>query len=308
MGLRTFIAKSVEKKLAPRFNSIEDRLLQYEEDRLLQYEKESDPKLGDEGSHPLVQSRDDDRFFRENLVQTLGKKGLCLEIGAYFRPIITGENARYFDVFDAQELRERAKRDPDPNVTEHSVPDIHYTDPDGDISIIKETFTDVVTSHCIEHQPDLIAHLEKIYDLLEDGGRYVAIVPDKRYCFDHFSPVTSLGNVLEASFEQRERHSLSSIVNLYGTSTHNDPTRHWRGDHFDEGYHATITQRAQHALTLYGPSNGSYVDCHAWCFTPDSFAQICSTLYQMKKIRLRLEAVGDTRVNTLEFSAIFRRD
>ncbi|MGB5864232.1 MAG: hypothetical protein WBG95_08005 [Sulfitobacter sp.] len=272
------------------------------------YESDLVAQQDTSGSHILIKSRDDDRFFRETLVASLGNNGLCLEIGAYFRPIVTGENARYFDVFDAQELRRRAKVDPDPNVTEHTVPEIHYSDPNGDISIIKEIFAEVVTSHCIEHQPDLIAHLEKVYDLLEDGGRYVAIVPDKRYCFDYFSPVSSLGDVIEASFEKRERHSLAAIINMNGASTHNDPVRHWADDHFDEGYHANTSQRALAAISLFETSKGDYIDCHAWRFTPDSFAHICSNLYQMKKTRLRLEAVGDTRVNTLEFSAIFRRD
>lgn len=201
-----------------------------------------------EDLHHLVQSRYDRRFHRRTLVQSVGKGGICLEIGPYFTPIVTGENVRYFDVFDSEELRRRAKLDPEPNVTADTVPEMHYSDPDGDLSIIKERFNEVVSSHCIEHQPDFIGHLEKVYDLLEDGGRYVAMIPDKRYCFDHFSPFSSLGNVLEAHAEKRRRHSLASILNLYGAMTHNNAKRHWAGDHFDEDYYATIPQRMQSAL------------------------------------------------------------
>jgi hypothetical protein len=310
VGIRTYLAKSVEKKLEKRFSANEARTLALE--RRMSMEKAAiDPPaqayaIGE--SRHLIHSRDDVRFFRETLVKSVGQKGLCLEIGAYFAPIVTGKNARYFDVFDTKELQRRAELDPNPVVKAAKVPEMHYSDPDGDISVIDEIFPEVISSHCIEHQPDLISHLEKVYDLLEEGGQYLAFVPDKRYCFDYFHPPSTVGNVLEAATEKRRRHSLSCIINMYGASTHNEALRHWNGDHFDAGYFAEIPSRTQEALKLYENANGEYIDCHAWYFTPGTFAHICNVLFEMKKIRLRLEAVGDTRVNTLEFSAIFKRD
>lgn len=311
MGIRSYIAKSVEKKLETRLSAIEIRT-----NALEQRTSSVDPHAVDQHAHAyesgksrqLIHARDDARFFRETLINLVGKKGLCLEIGAYFTPIVTGKNARYFDVFDTEELRRRAELDPHPSVHAANVPEMHYCDPDGDISIIDETFSEVVSSHCLEHQPDIIGHLEKVYDLLEEGGQYLAFVPDKRFCFDYFSPLSTVGDVLDANAEKRQRHSLRSVVNMYGASTHNEAHRHWNGDHVDEGYFADIPHRTQTALDLYKNANGDYIDCHAWYFTPGNFAHICDVLFEMKKIRLRLEAVGDTRVNTLEFSAVFRRD
>lgn len=311
LGIRSYIAKTVEKKLERRLSSIESRTNALE----LRIFTDDAPAIGST-SHAyeigkprhLIHAQDDKRFFRETLVKSVGENGLCLEIGAYFTPVVTGKNARYFDVFDTAELKRRAELDPDPNVNAANVPEMHYVDPDGDISVVDETFYEVVSSHCIEHQPDLISHLEKVYDLLEEGGQYLAFVPDKRYCFDYFSPPSTVGDVLEAAVEKRQRHSLSSIVNMYGASTHNDAVRHWNGDHFDAGYFADIPQRTQNALDVYENAKGDYIDCHAWYFTPGTFAHICSVLFEMKTIRLRLEAVGDTRVNTLEFSAVFKRD
>lgn len=172
------------------------------------------PRDDHRGSHSLVRSREDTRFHREALHASLGHRGLTLEIGPYFNPIVRGENARYFDVFDSEELRRRAAADPNPTVTPETIPQMHYSDPQGDISIIPETFTDVFSSHCLEHQPDLIGHLEKVYDLLDDGGRYVAFIPDKRFCFDHFSPNSGVGDVLQAATEKRTRHTLASVVHL----------------------------------------------------------------------------------------------
>ncbi len=259
-------------------------------------------------SHPLVRPRDDARLHRKTLARDLGGKGLCLEIGPYFHPVVTGENVRYFDVFNTEELRRNAAADPDPQVTPDTIPEMHYSDKNADLSVIPERFAEAFSSHCIEHQPDFIAHLEQVHDLLEPGGRYVVLVPDKRFCFNHFVPASTVGDILQAHLEKRTRHTLAAVVDHFAGSTHNDPKRHWEGDHADEDYWSGYTARLQHALELYDAADGDYIDLHAWYFTPDSFAHICETLHETGKIRLRLECVGDTRVYGLEFGAIFRRD
>ena len=257
------------------------------------------------GTHSLVRQREDVRFHRETLVGTLGRRGLTLEIGPYFNPIVRGKNARYFDVFDSAELRRRASEDPDPNVTSETVVEVHYSDPNGDIATISDKFVDIVSSHCIEHQPDLVIHLEKVFDLLEDDGRYVAFIPDKRFCFDHFSPYSSVADVLQAASEKRNRHTLASVVHLLAGRTHNDSVRHWEGDHADQDYHSQYAPRVVHALDVFQEANGKYLDCHAWRFDPDRFAEVCKVLFDLGRIRLRLTDIGDTRENTLEFSAVF---
>ena len=264
------------------------------------------PDHGDgiRGTHSLVRQREDVRFHRENLTGTLGQRGLTLEIGPYFNPVVRGKNARYFDIFGSDELRKRASEDPNPIVTPETVVDVHYSDPNGDIATIPEKFADIVSSHCIEHQPDLIAHLEKTFDLLEDGGRYVALIPDKRFCFDYFSPKSTVADVLQAASEKRIRHTLASMVYNAG-HTHNDPQRHWKGDHADQDYYSKYTSRVAHALDAFKEANGDYIDCHGWRFDPDRFAEVCTVLFDLGCIRLRLTDIGDTRENTQEFSAIF---
>ena len=298
MGIRRFIRKSIinDKRII-------DELVKEVAATL----NASTPDHGDSihGTHSLVRPREDARFHREILSGTLGQRGLTLEIGPYFSPIVSGKNVRYFDIFDYAELRRRASEDPDPIVTPETVVEVHYTDPNGDLATIPEKFVDIVSSHSIEHQPCLITHLEKVFDLLEDGGRYVAFIPDKRFCFDHFSPYSSVADVLQAASEKRNRHTLASIVHLIGGGTHNDPQRHWKGDHADQDYLSQFTPRVAHALDVFQKAEGDYIDCHAWRFDPDRFAEICKVLFDLGRIRLRLTDIGDTRENSHEFSAVF---
>lgn len=260
------------------------------------------------GTHPLVKPREVSRLHREAISSNLGVGGLTLEIGPYFHPVVKGLNARYFDVFDTAELKRRADEDPNPIVTSDTVPDMHYSDPNGDIAIIPETFAEVFSSHCMEHQPDLISHFEKVYDLLEPGGRYIAFVPDKRFCFDHFNPYSSVGDVLQAFAEKRTRHTLASVVNLIAGRTHNCPGRHWSGDHADPDYLTDYPDRVSAALEIFDAAKGGYIDCHAWRFKPDSLAEICDVLFRLGQMRLRVVEIGDTRENTQEFTVVFARD
>ena len=82
---------------------------------------------------------------------------------------------------DIKELKLRAKRH------KHHIGDItkiDYVSSDGNLNIIKDKFDYVLSSHCVEHQPDLILHFKNVEKLLKKQGYYFLIIPDKRYCFD----------------------------------------------------------------------------------------------------------------------------
>jgi hypothetical protein len=55
------------------------------------------------------------------------------------------------------------------------------------------TFDAFVASHVIEHTPDLIAFLNSAAVLLKVDGVVALAIPDKRYCFDYFQPLTTTG-------------------------------------------------------------------------------------------------------------------
>ncbi len=52
----------------------------------------------------------------------------------------------------------------------HRTPKIEYLSPTGDLTIVNRRFHAVLSSHCIEHQPDLIRHLQHVAALLDPGG------------------------------------------------------------------------------------------------------------------------------------------
>ena len=230
--------------------------------------------------------------------------GLVLEIGPAVRPVLRGDNIRYFDIADQAGLTARANAE---SYSSQHCPVIHYVSPIGDLSVVTDSFDGVFSSHCIEHQPDLVAHLQGVAALLLDGGRYYLIVPDKRFCFDALLPESTLDQVIKAHTEKRKVHTRESVYDHYVHTTHNDAAKHWRGES-DDPRLGQRKERKQEADRIIADANGGYVDVHAWQFTPDSFRAILSGLHDRGLCRFSIARIYDTVYGRHEFCAVLTLD
>jgi SAM-dependent methyltransferase len=241
---------------------------------------------------------------RQGLFTALKPSDSVLEIGPFTNPIVVGQRVKYFDVLDKQALIERAVLH---NRSIQDARDIDYVSPTGDLSVIAdEKFDIVLSSHCIEHQTDLVKHLNQVADILTSGGYYLLIIPDKRYCFDHFLAESTLADVDQAHFEQRTVHSLASVIEHNLLTTHNDAVRHWAGDHsgpdlLDE------PGALERVMQEFRDAEGAYIDVHAWQFTPRSFLKLLGQLSTAGLAGLEPLHVFGTPANSLEFCAILRK-
>lgn len=215
-----------------------------------------------------------------------------LEIGPYTTPRLRGREVRYFDLIDRESLVMRARKRGHPCI---DAPAIHYVNAEGDVASVPDTFDAVFSSHCIEHTPDLIAHLRGVASVLEPGARYFVIVPDKRYCFDQPLSVSSLIQVHAAI--GRTRHSAASIFRHCFLTGHNDSARHWADDHVHDR-----PQSERESMLREAQDDAS--DVHAWQFTPASFAHIIQATFAESLQPLRVERIFETPAGSSEFCAI----
>lgn len=230
----------------------------------------------------------------------------ALEIGPFSKPFLNPKTTNFFDILSQEELKERARHlgntwNPD------TVPFIDYISPIGDLSIVHEKFDLVYSSHCIEHQPNFVKHLHQAECLLNDKGVYVLFIPDYRFCFDHYRPPSHIGEILEAYFGDHTFHTLQNMIEQYTRSTHNTPSRHWKGDH---GNMEKIQPKQLLQIIKKWQSakkDKKYIDLHAWKLTPDIFAEIISLLQNMDLIKLSLFRVYDTPRDRTEFCAILTK-
>lgn len=227
--------------------------------------------------------------------------GAVLEIGPFCRPLVRGPHVRYLDMLDSDALRARAVQiGLDPSDCPET---IHYI---GDLKAIEERFSAVLSSHAIEHQPDLVGHLIAVARLLDKGGRYLLIVPDKRYCFDALIPESTIAQVLQAHHEGRSVHSLQSVIEHRALTVHNDGVLHWQRDHGPIPPQERA-KRIRAALDEYEAAQGGYIDVHAWYWTPKSFRTIVNDLFALDLIPLRATRVYDTPRDRFEFCAVLEK-
>lgn len=225
--------------------------------------------------------------------------GPSLEIGPFDAPLLQGRHVKYFDLLDQENLRLRAVehgRNPD------GCPHIDYVSPLGNVQIVKDSFAVVLSSHVIEHQPDFVRHLNDVSAILLPGGSYYLIIPDRRFCFDHYLPDSTYEDVIEAS--GRNVHTPDAVEKHLLHTTHNDPLHHWFGRH---GAKPTRQMSDKVVAECQRASNGEYVDVHAWFFTPATFSAIVRTLKERGLISLSIERVHTTAFGSIEFFAVLRK-
>ena len=247
-------------------------------------------------AHPLQ--------YRKGLIQKAISAGDALEIGPFFAPSLAGPNVDYFDVKDKPSLENLATS---LGIFGLNVPDITYVSPFGDLSVVDRQYDAVFSAHCIEHQPDLVHHFQHVEGLLKPGASYCLAVPDMRFCFDHFSPQTSLDDILQAHDERRTNHTRENVEYHFLNRTHNDKIAHWLSKHgAPPAGEALAEQRRQMDAFLEATGDG-YVDVHAWRVTPTRFLGILRELNARGLVNLLPDVVCGTPRGQFEFTAVLRK-
>ncbi len=231
------------------------------------------------------------------LVERLGS---VLEIGPLANPAVRGDNIKYFDVLPTEALKQKARAH---KLDVAACPQIDFVSSTGDLAVVMEQFDGVVSSHAIEHQPDLVSHLVGVARILNPGGRYFLAIPDKRFCFDHFIAESTIADVLDASVRKLKLHDIAAVIQHIALTTHNDPGRHWGGDYGQPAYRDD-PEKIREGLNICLQNPNVYIDTHAWQFIPESFQEIATQLFELGFSPLQVLRVYPTIRGSNEFYAI----
>jgi hypothetical protein len=234
-----------------------------------------------------------------------------LEVGPFFSPAFRRPeaNVSYLDRLSTESMKKRAAGIK--GATADTVPEIDYVWSGERYSdLVKRKFPAVFSSHNIEHQPCLITHLQDLESVLAEDGALFLVVPDKRYCFDHFFPESTLSDVVEAWADGAKKHRVKDVLDHRFFPAHNDPVRHWQKDH---GVNLSLARlqgnrAVQFLAAVEGlRSSAEYADVHAWKFTPAGFRVLFENLYSLKLTELRTIRLYPTVKNSNEFYAVLAR-
>ena len=144
----------------------------------------------------------------------------------------------------------------------------------------------ILASHVIEHTPDIIGFLQDCEELLSETGVLSMAVPDKRFCFDHFRPISGLARMLDCHYSRTSNHTAGSIVEFMLNSVSKGDRIAWSsGQVGDFKFLCDLPSvRAHLEQALSAPVN---LDVHAWCFTPASFRLLVHDLNLLGLVKLQ---------------------
>jgi GT2 family glycosyltransferase/2-polyprenyl-3-methyl-5-hydroxy-6-metoxy-1,4-benzoquinol methylase len=246
----------------------------------------------------------------EILLAPVPRGGRIIEIGPSYSPI--APKAAGWDVHTVDHLTREglvAKYTGHPGVDVNCIEEVDYVWSDGPLSdavpsALHGTFDAIIASHLIEHSPDLVAFLDSAASLLKPEGVVVLVVPDKRYCFDYFQPLTTTGQVIEAHAERRSRHSQRVAFDHVAYAVENGGVGAW-GQHPSRGLRLVhpIEQARELFASMRTPRD--YVDLHAWRFSPASFELLLLELARLDETDWRVNRI--TEAAGCEFFAWLRR-
>jgi hypothetical protein len=119
--------------------------------------------------------------------------------------------------------------------------------------------------------------------ILKDSGVISLAVPDLRYCFDCFRPITGLSKIIDAHFYKTKIHTPGSAAEYLLNQVAKNDRIAWYEKYYGD-YSCRISLEDARNTMNDILNNGKYVDLHAWCFTPSSFRLIIHDLYDLQFI------------------------
>ncbi|MEM1308524.1 MAG: methyltransferase domain-containing protein [Cyanobacteria bacterium P01_H01_bin.153] len=226
---------------------------------------------------------------QQKILKHINKVGHGIEIGPSHNPVASkgvGYNVHIIDHMSREELVKK------------------YTGHGVDLSKIEEVdfvwegqtyaqllgktqyYDWIIASHVIEHTPDLIGFLNDCAEVLNDKGVISLVVPDKRYCFDHFRPITSLAQLIDSHFQRAKIHSAGTVAEYMLNVVARSGAIAWSAH--DSGLYSFVhsLNDAQNGIKSVTEQQ-RYLDVHAWCFVPHSFRLLMHDLFELGLISVK---------------------
>jgi SAM-dependent methyltransferase len=250
---------------------------------------------------------------QEKALTGLDIRGLGLEIGPSHNPIAPkakGFNIHILDHLSATELKIKYKGH---GLNLDNIEDVDFVwngEPLSELIGRAGCYDYIIASHVIEHVPDLISFLRECETLLAPGGKISLIIPDKRYCFDHFGAASNTGEVLDAWHERRTRPTPGQVFHMYANAVRLNGQIAWSEDlqgTYELGHPGPLGPHGA-AIDMWNKaaSSAEYYDVHCWRFVPASFDLLFHDLRLLGLISLSIESKYETC--GCEFFIVLSRD
>ena len=229
---------------------------------------------------------------KEKALHYLDPSGFGIEIGPSYGPMAPkkeGYNVHIIDYLNREQLIAKYKAwDVSPESLEN-IEDVDFIWRGGSYSELtgKSKYYDwIIASHMIEHTPDLIGFLKDCDSILNENGVISLVIPDKRYCFDHYRPITGISKIIDSHILKNHLPTAGAVAEFYLNRVSKSGNIAWDTNTLGE-YRLLHSLEEAYREMIGVISEKKYVDTHMWCFVPHSFRLIIQDLFDLGFIPFR---------------------
>ena len=217
----------------------------------------------------------------QKILRHIDKDGYGVEIGPSHNPIASKKDGYKVHIIDHMSREQLIKKYKNHGLNLNKIEEVDfvwkgesYTELTG-----KDKYYDwIIASHVIEHVPDLIGFLNDCDAILKDDGVLSLVIPDKRYCFDHYRPISGISKVIDSHLQKRTNHTPGTVADYYLNVVHKSGKIAWdvhAGGEYGLMHASEDILQKMNSVT----HENTYFDIHAWCFIPHSFRLMIYDLF-----------------------------
>ena len=228
----------------------------------------------------------------DRILKHIDQTGWGIEIGPSYNPIAPkrrGYNVHVIDYLNREQLIKKYGNFPVDTSNIEEVDFVWQGETYKELTGKERHYDWIIASHVIEHTPNLIGFLVQCDEVLKEDGVLSLAIPDKRYCFDYFRPITGVAKVIDYHLLGNKHHTPGTIFEFEASFATKNGDEVWGPE-----LHAAAGPRAEYKLSTSFETAASsmteaieqnrYKDVHAWCFTPHSFRLIVRDLFALGMI------------------------
>ncbi|MGJ8689241.1 MAG: class I SAM-dependent methyltransferase [Gammaproteobacteria bacterium] len=223
----------------------------------------------------------------DKILQHLNQAGVGIEVGPFENPVAPKRNGFNVEIIDhASKAGLLAKYQGQP-VKADQIEEVDYVwsgQSYADLTGKKKHYDWIIASHVIEHTPDLIGFINSCDEVLKEGGVLSLVIPDKRYCFDHYRPITSISQIIDSHIEKHKIHTPGAAADYFLNVVSMNGQRAWQSGSVGQ---FELVHTLESARQNIHNASTHYVDLHAWCFVPHSFRLLIKDLNDLGLIQLK---------------------
>jgi len=226
---------------------------------------------------------------KERVLATIDRDGMGLEIGPSHDPLAPKREGFKVHVIDHASREELLAKYDGHLVAHDQIEEVDFVWKGGtylELTQHPKHYDWIIASHLIEHTPDLIGFLQDCDSVLKDAGVLSLVIPDKRFIFDRFRPITGLARIVDAHLGGHTMHTPGSVAEHYLNAATRAHHLGWSSETPGEYFFIHSAREAREKMNV-AREKSEYHDIHNWCFVPHSFRLLLNDLHVLGYTRLR---------------------